>query len=92
MMSEAAHEAFPNLTILARAYDRRHAYELLKTPKVGVERETFESALSMGRKSLMKLGSAAMDGVRDGDEETVKRISEIINKARKDVYSILAED
>lgn len=44
------------------------------------------------RKSLMKLGSAAMDGVRDGDEETVRRISEIINKAKKDVYSILAED
>ena len=44
------------------------------------------------RKSLMKLGSAAMDGVRDGDEETIKRISEVINKARKDVYSILAED
>ncbi|MCA1623789.1 MAG: PadR family transcriptional regulator [Acidobacteria bacterium] len=43
------------------------------------------------RKSLMKLGGAAMDGVRDGDEETVKRIAEIINKARRDVYSILAE-
>ena len=43
------------------------------------------------RKSLMKLGAAAMDGVRDGDEETVKRISEILNKARRDVYSILAE-
>src|SRR5215212_10043147 len=41
------------------------------------------------RKSLMKLGSAVMDGVRDSDEETAKRISEIINKARKDVYAIL---
>jgi DNA-binding PadR family transcriptional regulator len=43
------------------------------------------------RKSLMKLGAAVMDGVRDGDEETVRRISEIVNKARRDVYSILAE-
>lgn len=43
------------------------------------------------RKSLMKLGSAVMDGVRDGDEETVKRISEIVNQARRDVYSVLAE-
>ena len=43
------------------------------------------------RKSLMKLGAAVMDGVRDGDEETVKRITEIVNKARRDVYSILAE-
>lgn len=44
------------------------------------------------RKSLMKFGAAVMDGVRDGDEETVKRITEIVNKARKDVYSVLAED
>ncbi len=43
------------------------------------------------RKSLMKFGSAVMDGVRNGDEETVKRITEIVNKARKDVYSILAD-
>lgn len=43
------------------------------------------------RKSLMKLGAAVKDGVRDGDEETIKRINEIVNKARRDVYSILAE-
>jgi len=43
------------------------------------------------RKSLMKLGAAVMDGVRDGDEETVKKISEIVNQARREVYSILAE-
>lgn len=43
------------------------------------------------RKSMMKLGAAAMEAVRDGDEETVKRISEIVNQARRDVYSILAE-
>jgi DNA-binding PadR family transcriptional regulator len=43
------------------------------------------------RKSLMKFGSAVMDGIRDGDEETVKKISEIVNQARRDVYSILAE-
>ena len=43
------------------------------------------------RKALMKLGAAVMEGVRDSDEETVKRISEIVNKARRDVYSILAE-
>ncbi len=43
------------------------------------------------RKSLMKLGSAVMDSVRDGDEETIKKINEIVNKARRDVYSILAD-
>ena len=43
------------------------------------------------RKQLMKLGSAAMDAARNGDEETAKRIADVLNKARKDVYSILAE-
>lgn len=43
------------------------------------------------RKSMMKLGAAAMDGVRNGDDETAKKINEIIDKARKDIYSILAE-
>lgn len=43
------------------------------------------------RKSLAKLGAAVIDGVRGSDSETVKRIEEIINKARRDVYSILAE-
>lgn len=53
---EAARQAFPNLVILARAWDRRHAYELVKTANVGVERETFESALNFGRRALLKLG------------------------------------
>ncbi len=43
------------------------------------------------RKALMKLETAVKDGMRNGDEETIKRISEIINQARRDVYSILAE-
>ena len=43
------------------------------------------------RKQLTKLGNAAMDAARDGDEETARRIADIISKARKDVYSILAE-
>ncbi len=56
---EAAREAFPNLTILARAWDRRHAYDLLKHGADGVERETFEGGLKMGEKALKKLGFAA---------------------------------
>jgi glutathione-regulated potassium-efflux system ancillary protein KefC/glutathione-regulated potassium-efflux system protein KefB len=53
---EAAREAFPQITILARAYDRRHAYELLRRGADGVERETFESALNFGRQALVRLG------------------------------------
>ena len=43
------------------------------------------------RESLGKLASAVIDGARGTDEATLKRIGEILNKARKDVYSILAE-
>lgn len=42
-------------------------------------------------KAMMKLGAAVMQGTRGADEETVKKISEVINKARKEVYAILAE-
>lgn len=55
-MVEAARQAFPNLTVLARAYDRRHAYELLREGAAVVERETFESALNFGRRALERLG------------------------------------
>ena len=41
--------------------------------------------------SLSKLGMAVIDGVRSSDPETVKKIEEILNKARKEVYSVLAE-
>ncbi len=47
-------------------------------------------AMEVG-KAMMKLGAAVMQGVRGADQETVKKISEIINQARRDVYAILAE-
>ncbi|MFC3068229.1 monovalent cation:proton antiporter-2 (CPA2) family protein [Phenylobacterium soli] len=53
---EAAKEAFPHLSIIARAYDRPHAYELLKRGVDAVERETYESALNFGRHALEQLG------------------------------------
>jgi glutathione-regulated potassium-efflux system ancillary protein KefC/glutathione-regulated potassium-efflux system protein KefB len=53
---EAARQSFPHLTVIVRAYDRRHAYELLAKGAQVVERETFESALNMGRRALVSLG------------------------------------
>jgi len=53
---EAARQAFPHLTILARAWDRRHAYDLLRNGADDVERETFEGALAVGRRALVGLG------------------------------------
>jgi DNA-binding PadR family transcriptional regulator len=43
------------------------------------------------RESLRKLAGAVIDGARGTDEETVNRINEILKKARKEVYSVLAE-
>lgn len=43
------------------------------------------------RDSVRKLVSAVIDGARGTDEETVNRINEVLNKARREVYSILAE-
>ncbi|MDR6624750.1 monovalent cation:proton antiporter-2 (CPA2) family protein [Caulobacter segnis] len=56
---ETARKAFPNLIILARAWDRRHAYDLLANGADAVERETFESALALGATALQKLGFRA---------------------------------
>ena len=53
---ETASKALPNLTIVARAFDRLHAYELLRAGADEVERETFEGALALGAASLRRLG------------------------------------
>lgn len=53
---ELALQHFPNLKILARAYDRRHAYRLLDKGAHVVERETFEASLTLGAEALKILG------------------------------------
>jgi voltage-gated potassium channel Kch len=53
---EMAREAFPNLTVLARAFDRRHAYDLLNKGAHVVERETFEGGLALASETLRALG------------------------------------
>ncbi len=47
---------FPHLRILARAIDRRHAYELIREDIAGYQRETFDSALRLGIQALTELG------------------------------------
>ncbi|MBW4468898.1 MAG: glutathione-regulated potassium-efflux system protein KefC [Stenomitos rutilans HA7619-LM2] len=50
---------FPHLRILARAIDRRHAYEFIQRGVEVVQRETFDSALETGEKALKLLGFRA---------------------------------
>lgn len=47
---------FPHLRILARARGRVEAHELLTAGVAQFTRETFHSALALGRKTLMELG------------------------------------
>src|SRR3546814_14730272 len=56
---------------------------LIKTPNVAVERETFESALNMGRRALLKLGlsdrraSRAAAMFREQDDLLFKKLAPI---------------
>ena len=52
-------EHFPNLNILARAWDMRHLLELRDKGVPQVERETFEGALRLGEQALHRLGRTA---------------------------------
>ena len=80
---EIAKQYFPNLTILARAYDRRHAYRLLDRGAHVVERETFEGGLSIGEKALRALGVAPEDAARASasfrhhDEEMITALAKV---------------
>ncbi|HEX3364120.1 monovalent cation:proton antiporter-2 (CPA2) family protein [Phenylobacterium sp.] len=55
-IAEAAKATFPQLFIVARAFDRPHAFELLARGVDWAERETYESALNFGRHTLEGLG------------------------------------
>lgn len=50
---------FPHLAILARARNVSHYYDLLDRGVTIIERETFESALLLGRQVLQQLGFGA---------------------------------
>ncbi|HET6565367.1 MAG TPA: monovalent cation:proton antiporter-2 (CPA2) family protein [Xanthomonadales bacterium] len=79
---ETARTQFPHLRILARAYDRAHAYKLIAAKADGVTRETFGSALLMGEHALRLLGNSeeraqrVMDMFRRHDEEGLARMFE----------------
>ncbi|MBV8970848.1 MAG: cation:proton antiporter [Sphingomonadaceae bacterium] len=54
---EPIRSAFPHLKILARAYDRVHLLDLLKTDVDGAVREVFDGSVALGREALALLGT-----------------------------------
>jgi glutathione-regulated potassium-efflux system protein KefB len=53
---ELARASFPQAKLLARAFDRVHALELVRAGVDAQVRETFESALTLGAAALRELG------------------------------------
>ncbi len=70
-IAELVRDEFPLAKVMARAYDRGHAIELVKA---GVEyqlRETFESALLFGVEAIKLLGASDAEAA-----ETLERVRE----------------
>lgn len=59
------------MKLLVRAFDREHALELVKHDADYIVRETFESALLLGRQAVLTLGASELeaDEVRVRDAE-----------------------
>lgn len=93
---EKAREAFPDLTILARAFDRRHAYDLLANGANAIERETFESALALGVTALKSLGfherraQRASDYFRQHDRRTFEDLRPVWGQ--EEAYILASRD
>jgi glutathione-regulated potassium-efflux system ancillary protein KefC/glutathione-regulated potassium-efflux system protein KefB len=93
---EAAKEAFPHLLVLARAWDRRHAYELLQAGADEVERETYESALNFGRRALVRLGLGERRALRaavlfrEHDNELFKKLQPIAGEEERYIRATVA--
>lgn len=80
---EMAKRNFPHLTIVARAYDRPHAYELETAGADRVVRETFAAGVEMGTETLRAMGLPAFESERLGrvfrrhDMETLQILREL---------------
>ncbi|MCA3636515.1 MAG: cation:proton antiporter [Methylobacterium sp.] len=55
-IAEMARRAFPSAKLIARAFDRTHALDLMERGVRSPFRETFDSALAFGREALVALG------------------------------------
>lgn len=58
---EMVRRTFPNARLFVRAYDRVHALDLMERGVKAPVRETFESALHLGREALIGLGHSEDD-------------------------------
>ncbi|MBI3562751.1 MAG: glutathione-regulated potassium-efflux system protein KefC [Gammaproteobacteria bacterium] len=101
-------QLYPQVIILARAWDMIHAFELLDADINLLERETFEGALQLGQQALQQLGFShhrakhLADKFRQHDTETLYKIHEVHKderqrisrtvKAREDLEKLFEAD
>jgi glutathione-regulated potassium-efflux system ancillary protein KefC len=65
---ELLREHYPQLEIVARARNVTHYFELRERGVTLIERETFESAISVGKKALQTLGVAPYEAKERADK------------------------
>lgn len=65
---ESTRHFCPQVKVLVRAFDREHALELVKHDADYIERETFESALLLGRQAVLTLGASVLEAYTVTDE------------------------
>jgi glutathione-regulated potassium-efflux system ancillary protein KefC len=101
-------KTFPNLTIMARAFDRGHALHLVDLKVGHIKRETFYSALELGKDALVEMGLSVAQAqrvkntLREHDIETLyqqvairddeKALISVSHSARAQLENILAAD
>ncbi|PKF60248.1 potassium transporter [Psychromonas sp. psych-6C06] len=103
-----ARKHYPQLQLVARAVDRRHAYELLNAGITSFKREVFDSALNLGIEALTMLGNSQQDSIRAGklfsdhDNESLHELAKVwgddqsygiaIKQRMEDLQQVLKKD
>ena len=105
---ELAHKNYPQLKIVARAIDRRHAYKLLNLKVDAFNRETVDSAINLAVEALELLGNNKQDAERAGklfrehDRAAVVQLAELwgddasygvaVRQRMEDLKQVLQQD
>ena len=105
---ETARKHFPHLKLFARAYDRSHAYEILRLGVDKVYREMFGSSMDLAEDALVALGRHPYEAWRASrtfrrhDEALIRRAMEHVDddeklvslarEARAEIARVLASD
>jgi len=107
-IAETAKRQFPNLTIVARAHNRRHAHKLMDAGVDHIIRDTLLSSIAMGERVLEKLGlddndiRHVSDMFRERDEKLLleqhaiqdseEKLIQSSRDSARELESILEED